>query len=133
LGGSKWQLAFTTQAGEEPRLRQIRARDVKSLDLEICHAKQRFGLSGSARVVSCYEAGRDGFWLHRYLKSVGVESHVVDSSSIEVNRRSRRAKTDRLDAIKLLDLLVRYDSGKRVWERGAGAEPAGRGRSAVGT
>lgn len=115
LGGSKWQLAFTTQAGQNPRLRQIRARDVKALEREICQAKQRFCLPESARVMSCYEAGRDGFWLHHYLKSAGVESHVVDSSSIEVNRRSRRAKTDRLDAIKLASLLVRHASGERVW------------------
>jgi len=115
LGRSKWQLAFTTQAGQKARLRQIAGRDVKSLAREICQAKQRFCLSASSRVVSCYEAGRDGFWLHRHLESVGVESRVVDSSSIEVNRRARRAKTDRLDVVKLLDLLVRYDSGNRVW------------------
>lgn len=115
LGQSKWQLAFTTQAGQKPRLRQIPGRNVKCLEREICQAKQRFCLSESSRVVSCYEAGRDGFWLHRYLESVGVESRVVDSSSIEVNRRARRAKTDRLDVVKLLDLLVRHDSGNRVW------------------
>jgi transposase len=116
LSQSKWQLAFTTQAGQKPRLRQIKARDLKSLAEEIRSAKQRFSLSASSRVMSCYEAGRDGFWLHRHLESVGVESRVVDSSSIEVNRRARRAKTDRLDAIKLLSLLVRYDSGEKgVW------------------
>jgi transposase len=63
-------------------------------------------------VVSCYEAGRDGFWLHRFLLSLGVENLVVDSSSIEVNRRSRRAKTDRLDAQKLLMMLIRHDLGE---------------------
>jgi transposase len=116
LGWSKWQLAFTTQAGQKPRLRTIKGRDVKSLEEEIRGAKQRFSLSESSRVVSCYEAGRDGFWLHRHLESVGVESRVVDSSSIEVNRRARRAKTDRLDVIKLVSLLVRYDSGEKgVW------------------
>jgi transposase len=68
------------------------------------------------RVVSCYEAGRDGFWLHRYLTVVGIENVVVDSSSIEVNRRSRRAKTDRLDLEKLLTVLIRYHTGeKKVW------------------
>jgi transposase len=116
LGWSKWQLAFTTQAGQKPRLRTIKARDLKSLEEEIRSAKQRFCLPESSRVVSCYEAGRDGFWLHRYLESVEVESRVVDSSSIEVNRRARRAKTDRLDVIKLVTLLVRYDSGEKgVW------------------
>lgn len=67
-------------------------------------------------MVSCYEAGRDGFWLHRYLVSRGIDNVVVDSASIEVNRRSRRAKSDRLDAAKLLSQLLRYHAGEsRVW------------------
>jgi transposase len=66
--------------------------------------------------VSCYEAGRDGFWLHRFLESIGVHSHVVDSSSIEVNRRRRRRKADRLDMESLLRLLMRFWAGDgRVW------------------
>jgi transposase len=116
LGWSQWKLGFTTQAGQKPRLRTIKARDLMALGEEIRRAKERFGLAASARVLSCYEAGRDGFWLHRYLVSVGVENQVVDSSSIEVNRRQRRAKTDKLDVIKLGVLLGRYDSGeKKVW------------------
>src|SRR5437660_8143882 len=64
----------------------------------------------------CYEAGRDGFWLHRYLTSSGIANVVVDSSSIEVNRRLRRAKSDALDARKLLGMLLRYHAGERaVW------------------
>src|SRR5690606_10732893 len=60
--------------------------------------------------------GRDGFWLHRFLEAVGHRSHVVDSSSIEVNRRARRAKTDSLDLGGLLRLLIRYEAGDRkVW------------------
>lgn len=67
-------------------------------------------------MVSCYEAGRDGFWLHRYLVSLGIENQVVDSSSIETNRRERRAKTDRLDGVKLLTMLMRYWAGERgLW------------------
>src|SRR5512137_597515 len=66
--------------------------------------------------MSCYEAGRDGFWLHRYLQTRGVNNLVVDSASIEVNRRKRRAKTDRMDVGKLLTMLVRYQQGeKKVW------------------
>jgi len=61
-------------------------------------------------------AGRDGFWLHRYLIRVGIENVVVDSSSIEVNRRRRRAKTDRIDADKLLSLLIRHHQGEwGIW------------------
>jgi transposase len=67
-------------------------------------------------VRSCYEAGRDGFWLHRHLTSTGVDNRVVDSSSIEVNRRQRRAKSDGLDVRKLLGMLVRYHAGEsKVW------------------
>ena len=69
-----------------------------------------------APVVSCYEAGRDGFWIHRALTQMGVRNRVVDSASIEVNRRARRAKTDRLDALKLVRMLVRVCCGeRRVW------------------
>ena len=83
---------------------------------EIAAAKTRFRLPADAPVVSCYEAGRDGFWVHRYLTSLGVENLVVDSSSIEVNRRARRAKTDRMDVEKLLAMLLRYVGGERtVW------------------
>ena len=71
-----------------------------ALSVEIKKAKVRFGLPEDTPVLSCYEAGRDGFWLHRYLTAGGVDNQVVDSSSIEVNRRRRRAKSDRLDAAK---------------------------------
>ena len=70
------------------------------------------GLAPECRVVSCYEAGRDGFWLHRFLVAQGFENLVVDSSSIEVSRRRRRAKTDRLDGESLLDLLLRHLAGR---------------------
>ena len=76
-------------------------------------AKRRLGLPVAAPVRSCYEAGRDGFWVHRVLVSEGVANVVVDSASIEVNRRQRRAKTDRLDADALLRRLIRYWLGER--------------------
>jgi transposase len=83
---------------------------------EIAKAKRRFGLPADAAVVSCYEAGRDGFWLHRFLTAQGIGNVIVDASSIEVNRRARRAKTDRLDATKLVAMLVRYQAGERkLW------------------
>jgi transposase len=67
-------------------------------------------------VVSCYAAGRDGLWIHRALQQRGICNRVVDSASIEVNRRARRAKTDRLDALKLVRMLVRVCYGERkVW------------------
>jgi transposase len=116
LSENTWKLGFTTGLGQEPRLRDIPARAVVALEGEIAAAKERFGLPPEAPVASCYEAGRDGFWLHRCLLSQGVANEVVDSSSIEVDRRQRRAKTDRLDVKKLLKMLVRYQQGEGdVW------------------
>ena len=78
--------------------------------------RSQCGLATTASVVSCYEAGRDGFWIHRALEAQGIRNRIVDSASIEVNRRARRAKTDRLDAVKLVLMLVRACSGEaRVW------------------
>ena len=116
LGLREWKLAFTTGPGQRPRRRTVRTDAWDRLGEEIAAAKVRFGLPRDAPVSSCYEAGRDGFWIHRYLTRLGVENQVVDSSSIEVPRRARRAKTDRLDVEKLLALLLRAVSGERsVW------------------
>ena len=116
LGRREWKLGFGTAVGKRPRERTVLAGDVGALEDEIARAKRRFGLRESAEVVSCYEAGRDGFWIHRFLESIGVRNHVVDSSSIEVNRRRRRRKTDRLDMESLLRLLMRFRGGeRRVW------------------
>ncbi len=111
-----WKLAFAAERGQKARRRDIRGGDVAGLQGEITRAKERFGLAAQARVVCCYEAGRDGFWIHRYLREAGMENVVVDSSSIEVNRRQRRAKSDRLDAEKLLTMLIRWQQGEEhVW------------------
>jgi transposase len=116
LGSTKWTLAFGTRATMRPRIRTIVAGDLAALRREIERACDRFGLSPQTPVSSCYEAGRDGFWLHRWLVAHGIQNVVVDSSSIEVTRRRRRAKTDRLDATQLLALLQRWLSGeRRVW------------------
>lgn len=108
LSRQYWKLGFTTGLGRKPRYRTISAGDLSALEEEIEQARHRFGLSERAPVVSCYEAGPDGFWLHRCLVDRGVKSHVVDASSIEVPRKARRRKTDRLDLKSLLRLLVRY-------------------------
>jgi transposase len=109
-------MAFTVGAGQPPRIRTVPARLTTMVLTEIKKAKLRFGLPADAPVVSCYEAGRDGFWLHRFLAHQGVQNIVVDSASIEVSRRKRRAKSDRLDAIKLVSMLIRWHNGeKKVW------------------
>jgi transposase len=111
LGWTNWRLAFGVGFGGKARVRSIPARDLAALGHEVARARSHFGLPADAAVVSCYEAGRDGFWLHRYLLEAGMRSLVVDSSSIEVKRRKRRVKCDRLDAAKLLNLLIRYEAG----------------------
>jgi transposase len=116
LGWTHWNLAFTIGHGQKPRQRTIRARDLAALEQEIAKAKKRFQLAEAAPVVSCYEAGRDGFWLHRYLTARGIANVIVDSASIEVNRRKRRVKSDKLDANKLVNMLIRYHAGEgKVW------------------
>ena len=116
LGNTEWKLAMTTRIDQSPLVRTIPARELVMLEAEIARARAHFGMPAGAPVVSCYEAGRDGFWLHRCLASRGIANSVVDSSSIEVNRRRRRAKTDRLDACKLVTMLLRAAGGeKKVW------------------
>jgi len=116
LGHSDWKLGFSIGLGQKARRRTISAGDLEQLQGEIRAAKKRFELPETTAVMSCYEAGRDGFWLHRYLTQSGIKNVVVDSSSIEVNRRARRAKSDRLDVQKLLMMLIRYHYGEhKVW------------------
>src|SRR5215475_11868600 len=116
LGANQWKLGFTTGVAQRFRERNVPARHIEAVREEIRKAKERFGLSADVSVISCYEAGRDGFWLHRWLVTQGVANCVVDSASIEVNRRHRRAKTDRLDVQKLLTMLLRHAAGERkVW------------------
>lgn len=116
LSWGSWELFFTVGAAQPPRKRGVKARDTLAVAHEIERAKRRFGLPQDAKVISCYEAGRDGFWLHRWLTEVGVENLVVDSASIEVNRRKRRAKSDHLDGTKLVSMLIRWHTGeKKVW------------------
>jgi transposase len=111
-GVVKWKVGFTCGAGQQPRVRVIDTGDLARLSEEIQLAKRRFGLAAEAPVHSCYEAGRDGFWIHRALERMGVVNRVVDSASILVDRRARRAKSDRLDLAGLLDLVIRRCRGE---------------------
>jgi transposase len=114
LSNSTWKMACSD--GSKLRHVAVTAGDLAQVQGTILGAKRHFGMGDEVRTVSCYEAGRDGFWLHRYLHSCGINNVVVDSASLEVNRRLRRAKTDRVDAGKLLSMLVRYHGGERqLW------------------
>jgi len=112
LSASKWKIAFG-DGKTNPRLVDVPAWDTAGVPREIEKSRIKFHLSATAHVLSVQEAGRDGFSVHRYLESQGIESLVVDSSSIEVPRQSRRRKTDRLDAQSLHRMLIRYAGGER--------------------
>ena len=115
LSASKWKVAIA-DGQRAASQHTLTAGNVGALLQLIERAKKRCGLQGALKVMSCYEAGRDGFWLHRWLLEQGIANVVVDSSSIEVNRRARRAKSDGLDVAKLYEMLVRYVRGdRRVW------------------
>lgn len=114
LGNTTWKLGFRSGGrAQPPRLRTMPARELTVLKQEIAAAKQRFHLTDDAPVVSCFEAGRDGFWLHRALTMMGVTNYVVDSCSIERPARRRQVKSDRLDTTALLEKLGRYLEGDR--------------------
>ena len=114
LGDKAWKLTFG-DGRRNPGRFTVGAGDQAAVLKCIARAKVRCGLASSASVHSCYEAGRDGWWLHRWLREQGIDNIVVDSSSIEVNRHARRAKSDRLDGDKLLQMLLRHRRGERVW------------------
>jgi len=106
LSNSKWKLGFGN--GSKLRRKSIDARDRQSLLEEVVLAKAKLKLAEDARVVCCFEAGRDGHWIYRWLKSEGLEVLEIDSSSIETARGRKHVKTDRIDVEKLLDLLIRH-------------------------
>lgn len=115
LSDKTWRLAFG-DGRHAPSRCTVTAGDQAAVLEHIARAKRRFGLPPDAKVHSCYEAGRDGWWLHRWLTGQGIDNIVVDAASIEVNRRARRAKNDRLDGDKLLTMLQRWRAGEaRVW------------------
>ena len=111
LSNKRWKLGFSN--GERQRQVSIEAGDWNGLNDQITRAREKLGLPSDCRMVSCYEAGRDGFWIHRALVDQGIENRVIDSASIEVNRRKRRAKSDRVDVKAMLRLLQRYCGGER--------------------
>lgn len=110
LSLATWRLAFT-DGGIRFRHVVVDGGDTKRVMIEVAKAKRHFGLGADVPIRSGYEAGRDGFWLHRFLTSNGIDNLVMDASSIEVTRRSKQTKSDAVDARKLLSLLVRRGRG----------------------
>ncbi len=115
LSNSNWKLGSGLSLGQKPREVNIPAGDLGRLQRELAAAKKRFDLAPDAPVLSCYEAGRDGFWLHRHLEQIQVDNVVIDPASVSVNRRARRAKTDALDVRKLFKHLIRSQDDPKEW------------------
>lgn len=103
----RWQLCFTA-TGERYRQRSLLVRERARLVDELAQAKVKLGLPAEAPVVVCHEAGRSGFWVHRFIESLNVRSVLVDAASIEVKRGGKHRKTDRLDAKRLVQQLRRF-------------------------
>ena len=118
LSSKSWVLQFGD--GRRQRRLKIAAGDLAGFGLALEQTRARWKLEPKIRVVSCYEAGRDGFWIHRALQAQGVENYVVESASIQVDRRARRVKTDRVDAEKLLQSLMRWYGGPSASCRSCG-------------
>lgn len=113
LSATKWKIGFTDATARRPRIKNVDAGNLGQLDDEIAAAKQALRLDAETPVASCYEAGRDGFWIHRCLTSMGIDSHIVEPASIEVNRKKRRAKTDRIDVEKIAIAMIRFLGGDK--------------------
>jgi transposase len=115
LSRSTWLIGSSTPGSDRISKHQVPAADTTALLALLKRLKARAERScgTTVRVISIHEAGLDGFWVHRFLEANGIESHVVDAASIAVNRRSRRAKTDRIDVEKLLDTLIEWARGGR--------------------
>jgi transposase len=118
LSKDSWIVAYSTPLSDKLSrytLKPCNWKGLLELIDQVCRRVSR-ELQRPVEAISCYEAGYDGFWLHRLLQAHGVHSHVIDPASLQVNRRARRAKTDRIDAERLLRSLMAYLRGEpKVW------------------
>src|SRR5246127_3402193 len=118
LSKKSWVVAVNTPLSDKISLYKFKPCDWKGLLQLIERIRKRVSeeLKKPVEVISCYEAGYDGFWLHRLLEARGVHTHVIDRASLQVDRRARRAKTDGIDVGKLLRSLMAYLRGEpKVW------------------
>jgi len=115
LSNTLWLVGTRLPGADKPKMHRLSAGDVTGLVTLLADLRARTiaKLGREAAIACCFEAGRDGFWLHRVLSAHGVDTHVVEPTSILVNRRAKRAKTDRLDAEGMLRVLAAYLSGDR--------------------
>jgi transposase len=116
LGRRCWTVGVLLPGDRDARLFQIAGGDREAL-LQLIRRQRQVLSDPSVRVVSCYEAGRDGFWLHRWLRGQDIDNRVLDPASLEVPRRRRRVKTDRVDTLGLLRVLLRLERGETEMTR----------------
>lgn len=113
LSKVKWKLGVLLPGSQKLSRYTIGGGDVVALAARLADVRKKAAADGRPiRILSCYEAGLDGHWLHRWLAQQGVINHEIDPSSIEVNRRARRAKTDRIDLEKLMRTFLAYLRGE---------------------
>ena len=132
LSKQSWVIGFITPLSTRISRRILSGGDWKGLLelIEEVRARVSREMGRPVEVMSCYEAGYDGFWLHRQLEAHGVHNYVIDPASLQVDRRLRRVKTDRIDTERLLRSLMAYLRGEpKVC--GAGTQRCRRGRTAA--
>jgi transposase len=114
LSKSGWVVGFQTPLSDKTSRYQVKAGDANGLLELIERVRTRVArqLSRPIEMMSCYEAGYDGFWLHRVLEAHGIHNHVLDPGSLQVNRRARQPKTDRIDADRMVRALIRHLRGE---------------------
>ena len=115
LSVSSWVVAARLPGIEKPRLHRLEGGDTAALLRTIADLRMQAEAKrcGAVELACCFEAGRDGFWLQRLLSANGISTYVLEPTSILVNRRARRAKTDRLDAEGMLRVLATWLAGDR--------------------
>src|SRR5712664_1889970 len=134
LSRMSWVIAFNTPLSEKISHRTLTGCKWKRLLELIEEVRARISreTGRAVEVISCYEAGYDGFWLHRQLSAHGIRNYVIDPASLQVDRRARRVKTDRIDTERLLRSLMAYLRRQpKVWSVGAGAQRCRRGCAAA--
>lgn len=130
LGRRWWTVGFLLPGDRDARLMSVAGGDTAGL-LELISRQRAKAGDAALPVVSCYEAGRDGFWLDRWLRAQGIANRILDPASLEVPRRRRRVKTDRVDTVGLLRVLLRLERGeteltRAVWVPDPAVEDARR-------
>jgi transposase len=116
LSKAKWKLGVLLPGSQKLSGYTIDGGDLTALAARLADMRKKAAATAAlgrpVRILSCYEAGLDGHWLHRWLTDQGVINHEIDPSSIEVNRRARRAKTDRIDLEKLMRAFLAHFAGR---------------------